>query len=560
MLAAIALLLCGYIFYGGHLCRKWGIDSHRKTPAYEKEDGVDYVPSKPIVLMGHHFSSIAGSGPINGTIQAAIFGWVPVFLWCVIGAIVFGGKLDSGSMFASVRNDGKSIGEIIRNTMGRRAQKLFTMFCLIVVLLVIASFTNVVCGTFCSTDGSFGFVTSPTGNQTTALISVLYIGLAIAYGFLTTKLGVKTGPATILGIVGIVLMILLGLKVGFAMDRTGWIIFIAIYLVIASLLPVWTLLQPRDYLSSYLLYSMISLAVVGVVVSAFTGNASFSIPAFTGFKSVNGTYLFPTLFITVAGGACSGFHSLVSSGTSSKQLNNEKYIKPIGYGSMMIEAALGIVALIAVGMVYDRYMSGEFSAPPVAFAQGVAIMFAKEGTVANNTISALITLSVSVFALTSLDTAARLSRFMFSELLLKEGEQSYKDATGIRRFLAHPLFATCFMVALGATLGFLQLSQIWGLFGAANQQLAGIAFLALAVWMGNMGKDNKMFYIPMVFMFAVSLTAFTITCRSKLLLITSAEAAWGDWFQLIIAAAMGILAIFLIIEGITTFRNKKKTA
>ena len=558
LIAAIVFLVCGYIFYGGYLCKKWGIDPSRKTPAYEKEDGVDYVPAKPVVLMGHHFSSIAGAGPINGPIQAAIFGWVPVFLWCVIGGIFIGGLQDFGSMFASVRNEGKSVGEIIKSTMGKRAQRLFTIFCLLVLLLVIASFVNVVAGTFFTADNVSGFIANPNGNQTTALISVLFILLAVIYGLLTNRFGVKIVPATVIGIIGIVGIVFLGLKLGFAMGRVGWIVFIAIYLVIASLLPVWILLQPRDYLSSYLLYAMMAVAAVGVVAVAFTGNASFDIPAFNGFMPVEGSYLFPTLFITVACGACSGFHSLIASGTSSKQLDNEKNIKPISYGSMLIESALGIVALIAVGMVFKRYLGGEFGSPSVAFAQGVALMFAKEGTVTNTTISALLTLSVSVFALTSLDTATRLSRFMFSELFLKEGEKSYKDASGFRKVLAHPLFSTCFMVVLGSVLGYLQLSQIWGLFGAANQLLAGIALLAVAAWLGNVGKENRMFYIPMAFMLIATLSSLVLTVKNKFVLIGQGGALWGDWFQLIFALAMGILAIILVIESIQTFKNQKK--
>ena len=565
IIAAIGLLLAGYVFYGSWLAKQWGIDPTRKTPANEKTDGVDYVPAKPAVLMGHHFSSIAGAGPINGPIQAAVFGWVPVFLWCVVGGIFFGGLQDFGSLFASLRHDGKSVGEIIKSSMGSRAKKLFIIFALLVLILVIASFVNVVAGTFFTAADAvktFGFVTNPTGAQSTAMISLLFIVLAIVYGILTNKCGLKTLPATIIGIAGIVLITILGLKVGFAMTRTAWIVFIGIYIAVASLVPVWILLQPRDYLSSFLLYAMMALALIGIVASAITGNATFNIPAFTGWKTGLGT-MFPALFITVACGACSGFHSLISTGTSSKQLDNEKNAKAIGYGSMLIESALGIISLIAVGMVFEKYKTGGFGSPSAAFGAGLAVLFGKEGSGVYNTIYALLTLAVSVFALTSLDTGTRLSRFMFSELFLKEGEASWKDVKGIRKLLANPLFGTGLMVLIGCILGGLKLSAIWGLFGAANQLLAGIALMAVAAWLGNAGKNNKMFFIPMIFMLAATLTSLVLTIVKKIgAMAAGAQGAffWGNWFQLIFALAMAVLAVILVIEGVQTFTKQAKKA
>lgn len=555
IVAAIVLLLIGYVGYGSWLAKQWGINPKKSTPAVEMEDGVDYVAAKPAVLMGHHFSSIAGAGPINGPIQAAVFGWVPVFLWCIIGGIFFGGLQDFGSLFASLRHNGKSVGEIIRDSMGKRAQKLFTIFALLVLILVIASFVNVVAGTFMS-DGGFGVSTAPTGNQTTAMISLLFIVLAIIYGYITNRMGIGTLPATIGGIIGIVAIVILGLNFGFVMSRTAWIVTIGIYIAVASLVPVWILLQPRDYLSSFLLYGMMLLALVGIFVAAATGRSNFDIPAFTGWNTSIGT-LFPALFITVACGACSGFHSLIATGTSSKQLDNEKHAKPIAYGSMLIESALGIVALIALGMVYDKYTGGAFGGPPAAFAAGVATMFSDENSGTYNTIYALLTLAVSVFALTSLDTGTRLGRFLFSELFLRENEKSWKDATGVRRFLAHPMVGTTFLVVIGCILGGLSLSQIWGLFGAANQLLAGIALMAVCAWLGQAGKNNKMFYVPMVFMLAATLSSLLITVKKKLVMIGAGEALWGDWFQLLFAAAMAILAIFLVVEGIQTFKKHK---
>jgi carbon starvation protein len=569
ILAAVALLFAGYVFYGSYLAKQWGIDAAKKTPAFTKADGVDYVAAKPAVLMGHHFSSIAGAGPINGPIQAAVFGWVPVFLWCVIGGIFFGGLQDFGSLFASIRHDGKSVGEIIKDSMGKTSKKLFIIFALLVLILVIASFVNVVAGTFLTVAGAdgnlsaFGIVSKAQGltnNQTTAMISFLFIVLAVVYGVLTNRFGVKTLPATIGGIVAIGLIIVFGLNYGLALSRNTWIVLIGAYIAIASLIPVWIMLQPRDYLSSFLLYAMMIVAVVGIVASAFRGNTQFTVPAFAGFK-VGTNYMFPTLFITVACGACSGFHSLIASGTSSKQLDSEKHAKAIGYGSMLIESALGIIALIAVGVVWNGWKGKEFGSPSAAFGAGIATLFGEKGSGIYNTISALLTLAVSVFALTSLDSATRLSRFMFSELFLKEDEATWKDAKNpVRKALANPIVGTASMVIIGCILGGLSLSQIWGLFGAANQLLAGIALMAVAAWLGQAGKNNKMFFIPMAFMLSATLTSLVLTVIAKINMIGAGKAMWGDYFQLFFASSMAVLAIILVIEGIKTFSKQTKPA
>ena len=561
-LTAIVLLFIGYVTYGAWLSKQWGIDPKRKTPAVEMEDGVDYVPAKPAVLMGHHFSSIAGAGPVTGPIQASIFGWLPVFLWCIIGSIFFGGLQDFGSLFASIRNKGKSIGDLIESSMGAKAKRLFILFSILILFLVLASFINIVASTFFTAADeagniAVGLTTGPTNNQATAMISVLFIFIAIAYGYATNRRGVKTLPATIVGIIAIVIITIIGLNIGIALSRTAWVVFIGIYIAIASLVPVWILLQPRDYLSSFLLYGMIILALIGIISSAFTGNVTFDMPAFTSFE-VNGQYMFPILFITVACGACSGFHSLVASGTSSKQLDNEKNARLIGYGSMLIEGAFAIIALVALGGVYSQYIAGQFSSPSVAFATGIALMFGEAGTAAYNTISALLTLSISVFALTTLDTATRLSRFMFAELFLKKGERTYKDATGIRRILAHPLVGTSIMVIVGCILGEMSLSEIWALLGSANQLLSCIAFMAVASWLGHVGKNNRMFFIPMACMLAATVTSLVLTIISKASLIGNGSAAWGDWFQFFFAIAMGILAVDLIAEGISNFKKQSR--
>ena len=570
LIIAVVLLALGYIFYGSWLAKQWGVDPNHETPSHTSYDGKDFVPANPAVLMGHHFSSIAGAGPINGPIQAAVFGWVPVFLWVVLGGIFFGAMHDFGALFASIRHNGGSIGEVIKENIGVRAQRLFTIFALLVLILVIASFTAVVAGTFVSVAAegqpALPFITVGMSNVSdhaaTATTSLLFIVIAFIFGFFVYRKNVKIGPATIVGIIGIVAIVVAGLNIGINMSRTAWVIFIAVYIVLASLLPVWMLLQPRDYLSSFLLYGMMIVAVVGI----FGSNMTVELPAFVGWKGVTGTTLFPTLFITVACGAVSGFHSLIGSGTTSKQLDSEKDAKVIGYGAMIIESGLAIIALIAVGVVWTQTNVGGgdkflLSAPPTIFAGGIATMVASfAGEASYKVIYTLLTLAVSVFALTSLDSGTRLARYMFAELFVPEGK-TRDDLTGAAKFFSHPLVATLCMVIIGCGMGFMGLSQIWGVFGAANQLLAGIAMLAVASWLANIGKNNKMFFVPMVFMLAATGTSLVMTIIAKIKLIAGMvpdkAAAWGDWFQMIWSIGLVVLAIILVVEGIQVIAKPK---
>ena len=570
LIIAVVLLALGYIFYGSWLAKQWGVDPNHETPSHTSYDGKDFVPANPAVLMGHHFSSIAGAGPINGPIQAAVFGLVPVFLWVVLGGIFFGAMHDFGALFASIRHNGGSIGEVIKENIGVRAQRLFTIFALLVLILVIASFTAVVAGTFVSVAAegqpALPFITVGMSNVSdhaaTATTSLLFIVIAFIFGFFVYRKNVKIGPATIVGIIGIVAIVVAGLNIGINMSRTAWVIFIAVYILLASLLPVWMLLQPRDYLSSFLLYGMMIVAVVGI----FGSNMTVELPAFVGWKGVTGTTLFPTLFITVACGAVSGFHALIGSGTTSKQLDSEKDAKVIGYGAMIIESGLAIIALIAVGVVWTQTNVGGgdkflLSAPPTIFAGGIATMVASfAGEASYKVIYTLLTLAVSVFALTSLDSGTRLARYMFAELFVPEGK-TRDDLTGAAKFFSHPLVATLCMVIIGCGMGFMGLSQIWGVFGAANQLLAGIAMLAVASWLANIGKNNKMFFVPMVFMLAATGTSLTMTIIAKIKLIAGMvpdkAAAWGDWFQMIWSIGLIVLAVILVIEGIQVIAKPK---
>ncbi len=553
LLIAIVLLALGYVFYGGWLAKQWGVDPNRETPAHSSYDGKDFVPANPAVLMGHHFSSIAGAGPINGPILASVFGWVPVFLWCVLGGIFFGAMHDFGALFASIRHNGGSIGEVIKDSMGVKAQRLFIIFALAVLILVIASFTAVVAGTFASADTT---AANYEANGATAMTSMLFIVIAAIFGYFVYRKNAKVGPATIVGIVGIIAIVFIGQVAGLHAGKNFWVLFIWVYVIVASLLPVWILLQPRDYLSSFLLYGMMILAFVSIIGGTFTGAATVEIPAVVPGKV---STIFPTLFITVACGACSGFHSLISSGTSSKQLDSEKDAKIIGYGSMIIESCLGIISLIAVGVIFSRSTYGggsEFTAPPAAFAGGIATMFASFAG-GYKTIYNLFTLAVSVFALTSLDSASRLCRYLFAELLTPEGK-THEDLTGAAKFFSNPIVSTVLMATIGCGMGFLGLSQIWGVFGAANQLLAGIAMLAVCTWLGKIGKNNKMFFFPMCFMLVATITSLTMTIIKELKVIGAGGAAWGDWYVAIWSTALVVLAVILAITAVKTLGEQAK--
>lgn len=565
LLVGIVILFIGYVTYGKWLAETWGIDETKTTPSHELEDGVDYVPAKAPVLLGHHFSSIAGAGPINGPIQAAVFGWVPVVLWILIGGIFFGATHDFGALFASIRHKGQSIGEVIGQNIGSRAKKLFLIFSYLTLLLVVAAFASIVADTFKATftdTGSIDYAAS-AANASTAMISLLFIFIAIVFGIFVYRRNTSLTTSTVIGVIAIVICIAIGINFHpIYLSSTAWMIIVGLYILIASVTPVWILLQPRDYLSSFLLYGMMIISFVGIVGS----HPTLDIPAFTGFVDTiapTGTslgYLFPALFITIACGAISGFHSLVGSGTTAKQLNSENDARPIAYGSMLIECALALISICAVGYIWKDYASGTTVTPTVVFATGIASMLSKiPGLSGVYDISySLLVLTVSVFCLTSLDTATRLARYMFQEFWLEPGENR-EDTTGFKRTLTNPYIATIITVALGISLGLTGYSNIWALFGAANQLLAALGLLAVAAWLGNIGRNNKMFFIPMAFMLVVTVTSLIFTIKSNVTAIMAGGAGLGwCYIRSILATLLVILAIVLMVEGVKTIKKQFK--
>ena len=554
MFISLAVLFLAYVLYGRWIAKKWGVDPKRKTPAYEQRDGVDYEPAPRSVVFGHQFASIAGAGPINGPIQAAIFGWVPVLLWVLIGGVFFGAVQDFVAMYASVRNKGRSIGYIIEKYIGKTGKKMFLLFVWLFCILVVAAFADIVAGTFMGytvTDGVKSANISANGSVATT--SVLFIVFAIALGLLLKYTKFPTIVNTIIAIAMLVLAIVIGLNLPVYLPLNAWHGLVFVYIFVASVVPVWILLQPRDYLNSYLLVAMIVAAVAGV----FVANPQINLPAFTSFN-VDGNYLFPILFVTIACGAVSGFHSLVSSGTASKQIKNEKDMLPVSFGAMLLESMLAVLALIAVA----SFATGEASAkgletPAQIFAGAVSGFLTKIG-IPSDIVFTLITLSISAFALTSLDSVARVGRLSFQELFLDDSITD-ENIGPVRKVLTNKYFATFITLALAFGLTLVGYKNIWALFGASNQLLSVFAFLACAVFLKRTKKVRWFLYVPMGVMMAVVFTALSMTIfsKGKVLFGGTSTNIFGDVLQLVFAVIIVILGICVVIDGVKKLLSKE---
>ena len=570
MIIAIVVLLAAYLLYGRYLARTWGIDPKAKTPAYELEDGVDYVPADTNVVFGHQFASIAGAAAINGPIQASGFGWLPVLLWILLGGVFFGAVQDFAAMYASVKNKGRTIGYIIESYIGKTGKKLFLLFCWLFSILVVAAFVDIVAGTFngflTAADGTVSPVPANGSVATTSMIFIVeavVLGLLLRYG----KLNKWANTAIALGM--LVLAIVMGLHLPMYIGLSQWHILVFIYVLIASVAPIWILLQPRDYLNSYLLIAMIVAAVVGVLVA----RPAVNLPAFSGFV-VGGQSLFPFLFVTIACGAVSGFHSLVSSGTASKQIKNERSMLPVSFGAMLMESMLAVIALIAVASFSSSAETAAlgYTTPTQIFAGGVTNFLAVLG-LPQDVVFTLINLSVSAFALTSLDSVARVGRLSFQELFQDDsiGEQ---DMSPLRKVFTNKYFATILTLVLAYLLTQAGYDSIWPLFGASNQLLSALAFLACAVFLKRTKRKNFMLWVPLFTMAAVTFTALGITIGKLVTGIAggtyqwmagmtttvdgaSVLTAWGAGLQLIFAVLILALGVVVVIQGVRKLLEKE---
>ena len=544
MVIAIIVLGGGYLLYGRWLAKTWGIDPNAKTPAYELQDGVDYEPADTAIVFGHQFASIAGAGPINGPIQAAVFGWVPVLLWVLIGGLFFGAVQDFSAMYASVKNKGRTIGYVIEAYIGKIGKKLFLLFCWLFCILVVAAFADVVAGTFNGFNADGGQIAS---NGSVATTSMLFILEAIALGMVLrfSKLNkwINTAIAIVLLIVGVAI----GLKAPIFIGTSTWHIIVFVYILIASVVPVWALLQPRDYLNSYLLVFMIVASVVGVLLT----NPSINLPAFTSFYVEGTGNLFPILFVTIACGAVSGFHSLVSSGTSSKQIKNEKNMLPISFGAMLMESMLAVIALIAVAsFATGAAAEAGYTTPAQIFAGGVANFLSEIG-LPHNVVFTLINLAVSAFALTSLDSVARIGRLSFQELFL-DASIDDDNMEGWRKILTNKYFATVITLILAYLLAKAGYKNIWPLFGSANQLLSALSLIACAVFFKKTKRKGWMLWVPMIVMLAVTLTALI----QKIIALIGNPTP-GNILQLAFAVALFVLGVIVALLGLKRLAEKE---
>ena len=542
------ILVVAYLFYGRYLVKTWGIDPKATTPAVAKEDGTDFVPTNKWSVFAHQFSSIAGAGPVTGPVMAMMFGWLPAFLWVIVGGVFFGAVQDFGALYASVKTEGKSMGQIIEKYIGRKGKKLFFLFCWIFTLIVIAAFADMVAGTFngISADGA-----KLAPNASAASISILDVFVAMAFGLFLKKVKLEGLPKVILGIALIIAMLALGIMFPVYATKTTWIYVVFVYIFFASVTPMWLLKTPRDYLTTFLFIGMIVAAVIGVFVS----NPTITTPAFVGFKSASGSYIFPTLFVTIACGAVSGFHSLVSSETSSKLVENEKDMLQVGYGSMLLESLLAILVIVIVGALPNLKASGvldstlanmalaDTATPFTKFSAGVTGLVAQLGLPQSWGLC-IMTMFVSALALTSLDAVARISRMSFQEFFeVEEGQ----EPSGLVKVLTNKYVSTIISLVCGYLLSLGGYVNIWPLFGSANQLLAAMVLISLAVFLKVTGRKGFMLYIPMVLMFIVTMTALVQAIYGIVmkLFVTGGFVLMVDGLQLVVAILLVALGLMI---------------
>ena len=559
---ASIILIAAYLLYGRYLVKTWGIDPNAKTPAVEREDGVDFVPSSKWEVFAHQFSSIAGAGPVTGPVMAMLWGWLPAFLWIIVGGIFFGAIQDFGALYASVKSKGKSMGQLIEDYIGRKGRRLFFLFAWLFTLLVIAAFADMVAGTF---NGFSAEGAQLAPNASAASISILYVFVAIAFGLFLRKTKIGGWKQAVLAIVLIVAMLALGIAFPIYLDKTSWIYIIFVYIFFASVTPMWLLKQPRDYLTTFLFIAMIAAAVIGVFIS----NPQISTPAYTGFTTTSG-YLFPTLFVTIACGAVSGFHSLVSSETSSKQIANEKDMLQVGYGSMLLESLLAVLVIVVVGSLTSLSASGVLDAnlsamaladgatPFTKFSVGVTGLVAQLGLPQEWGLC-IMTMFVSALALTSLDAVARIGRMSFQEFFEVDRNE---NPSGILRFLTNKYTATVITLLGGYLLSLGGYNNIWPLFGSANQLLAAMVLIALSVFLKVTGRKGFMLYVPMTLMLIVTMTSLGMSIYNicMKLFVNGGFVFMTDGLQLIVAILLVVLGLLIAFSSGRKLVEKPKTA
>lgn len=568
VLIAAVVLVAAYLLYGRWLAKKWGIDPKAQTPAVKYNDGKDYVPTNGWTVFSHQFSSIAGAGPVTGAIQAAAFGWLPVLLWVLLGGVFFGAVTDFGALYASVKNDGKSMGVLIEKYIGKTGRKIFLLFCWLFTLLVIAAFADMVAGTFNAytvKDGVSVLADAANTNGCAGTISIMFMVFAVIFGLIQKKFNLSGWKEAVVGLLCVVASFAIGMHFPLILSKDAWSYITFVYIFFAAVLPMWLLKQPRDYMTTFMFIGMIAGAVIGLLVAHPTMN----LPVFTGFTNEKLGTLFPILFVTVACGAVSGFHSLVSSGTSSKTIENEKDMTKVGYGAMVLESLLAVLALCVAGAAASQDGTPASGTPFQIFSRGVAGFFEMFG-IPVHFATVFMTMCVSALALTSLDAVARIGRMSFQELFAVD---DMKNAKPWRKVLCNPYFSTIITLLFGFVLTKIGYANIWPLFGSANQLLSALVLITLCVFMKVTGRSNKMLFPPMIIMLCVTFTALVQRLIAMVKAISTAaavtipagETTWSKVFlnnglQLVIAVLLIVLGLTIVINSMKSYVKSKKNS
>ena len=568
VLIAAVVLVAAYLLYGRWLAKKWGINPKAQTPAVKYNDGKDYVPTNGWTVFSHQFSSIAGAGPVTGAIQAAAFGWLPVLLWVLLGGVFFGAVTDFGALYASVKNDGKSMGVLIEKYIGKTGRKLFLLFCWLFTLIVIAAFADMVSGTFNAytvKDGVSVLADAANTNGCAGTISIMFMVFAVIFGLIQKKFNLSGWKEAVVGLLCVVASFAIGMHFPLILSKDAWSYITFVYIFFAAVLPMWLLKQPRDYMTTFMFIGMIAGAAIGLLVAHPTMN----LPVFTGFTNEKLGTMFPILFVTVACGAVSGFHSLVSSGTSSKTIENEKDMTKVGYGAMVLESLLAVLALCVAGAAASQDGTPASGTPFQIFSRGVAGFFEMFG-IPVHFATVFMTMCVSALALTSLDAVARIGRMSFQELFAVD---DMKNAKPWRKVLCNPYFSTIITLLFGFVLTKIGYANIWPLFGSANQLLSALVLITLCVFMKVTGRSNKMLFPPMIIMLCVTFTALVQRLIAMVKAISTAaavtipagETTWGKVFlnnglQLVIAVLLIVLGLTIVINSMKSYVKSKKNS
>ncbi len=565
VLIAAVILFGAYIVYGRWLAKKWGVDPNAETPAVKYNDGKDFVPTNGWTVFSHQFSSIAGAGPVTGAIQAAAFGWLPVLLWILIGGVFFGAVTDFGALYASVKNEGKSMGMIIEKYIGKFGRKIFLLFCWLFTLIVIAAFADMVAGTFNAYSVVEGETKIVTTNGSAGMVSIMFMVFAVVFGLIQKKLNLSGWKEAVVGIVFIVASFVIGNFCPIILGKNAWSYITFVYIFFAAVMPMWLMKQPRDYMTTFMFIAMIVGAALGLVIA----HPSMNLPVYTGFNNAKLGTMFPILFVTVACGAVSGFHSLVSSGTSSKTVENEKDMLKVGYGAMVLESLLAVLALCVAGAAASADGTAATGTPFQIFSRGVAGFFEMFG-VPVHFATVFMTMCVSALALTSLDAVARIGRMSFQELFSVD---DMEHAEGWRKLFCNTYFSTIVTLLCGFILTKIGYANIWPLFGSANQLLSALVLLTLCVFLKVTGRSNKMLFPPLIIMLCVTFTALvqrTIAMVKAIqtavsVTIPNGTTTWGKVFianglQLIIAILLIVLGIIIVVNSVKSYAKSEKNS